>query len=60
MIRKIIAESRGVGLGEVMVEFLPPTSEAAGSNLGRGVSCWKVGSYLPMPSLILVFTFVIN
>ena len=26
-----------------------PTSEAAGSNLGPGASCWKVGSYLPMP-----------
>ena len=24
-------------------------SEAAGSNLGPGASCWKVGSYLPMP-----------
>ena len=24
-------------------------SEATGSNLGRGASCWKVGSYLPMP-----------
>ena len=22
---------------------------AAGSNLGPGASCWKVGSYLPMP-----------
>ena len=32
------------------LEFSPPTSEAAGSNLGPGVSCWKVGSYLPMPS----------
>ena len=21
-----------------------------GSNLGPGASCWKVGSYLPMPS----------
>ena len=29
--------------------FSPPTSEAAGSNLGPGASCWKVGSYLPMP-----------
>ena len=26
------------------------TSEAVGSNLGPGASCWKVGSYLPMPS----------
>ena len=32
-----------------MVEFLPLTSEASGSNLGLGASCWKVGSYLPMP-----------
>ena len=32
-----------------MVEFLPLNSEAAGSNLGLGASCWKVGSYLPMP-----------
>ena len=23
--------------------------EAASSNLGPGASCWKVGSYLPMP-----------
>ena len=37
------------GLGGVVVEFLPPTSKAAGSNLGPGVSCWKIGSYLPMP-----------
>ena len=29
--------------------FSPPTSEAAGLNLGSGASCWKVGSYLPMP-----------
>ena len=33
-----------------MVEYTPPTSDAAGSNLGPGTSCWKVGSYLPMPS----------
>ena len=32
-----------------MVEFSPQTSKAAGSNLGLGTSCWKVGSYLPMP-----------
>ena len=31
------------------LEFSPPTSEAAGSNLGPGPSCWKVGSYLLMP-----------
>ena len=31
------------------LELSPPTSEAASSNLGLGVSCWKVGSYLPMP-----------
>ena len=31
------------------LEFSPPTSEAAGSNLGPGPSFWKVGSYLPMP-----------
>ena len=31
------------------LEFSPPTSEATGSNLGPGASCWKVGSYLPMP-----------
>ena len=31
------------------LEFSPPTSEAAGSNLRPGASCWKVGSYLPMP-----------
>ena len=37
------------GLGGVVVKFSPPTSEAAGSNLGAGASCWKVGSYLPMP-----------
>ena len=35
------------GLGGVAVRVL--TSEAAGSNLGPGASCWKVGSYLPMP-----------
>ena len=32
------------GLGGVAVRVL-----AAGSNLGPGASCWKVGSYLPMP-----------
>ena len=37
------------GLSGVVVEFSPPTSEAAGSNLGPGASCWKVGSYLLMP-----------
>ena len=31
------------------LEFSHPTSEAAGSNLGPGASCWKVGSYLLMP-----------
>ena len=31
------------------LEFSPPTSEAAGSNLGLGTSCWKAGSYLLMP-----------
>ena len=31
-----------------MLEFLHPTSEAAGSNLEPGASCWKIGSYLPM------------
>ena len=31
------------------LEFSPTTSEAAGSNLGPGTSCWKVGSYLSMP-----------
>ena len=36
------------GLGGVAVGVL--ASEAAGSNLGPGASCWKVGSYLPMPS----------
>ena len=30
------------------LEFSPPTSEAAGSNLGPAASCWKVGSYLPI------------
>ena len=28
--------------------FLMPKN-AAGSNLGPGASCWKVGSYMPMP-----------
>ena len=37
------------GLAGVAVKVLAPTSEAAGSNLGPGASCWKVGSYLPMP-----------
>ena len=36
------------GRGGVVVEYTPPTSEAAGSNLGPVASCWKVGSYLPM------------
>ena len=36
-----------LGLGGVVVELLPPTP--AGSNLGPGASCWKVGGYLPMP-----------
>ena len=39
---------RGLG-GVVVIECSPPTSEAVGSNLGPGASCWKVGSYLPMP-----------
>ena len=37
------------GLGGVVVEVSPPTSEAACSNLRAGASSWKVGSYLPMP-----------
>ena len=37
------------GLGGVAVRVLTPTSEAASSNLMLGASCWKVGSYLPMP-----------
>ena len=37
------------GLGSVVVECSPPTSEISGSNLGPGASCWKLGSYLPMP-----------
>ena len=28
----------------------PSTSEVTGSKLGPGTSCWKVVSYLPMPS----------
>ena len=32
----------------LFIAFSPPTSEAAGSNLGPGTLCWKVGSYLPM------------
>ena len=36
-------------LGGVVVEFSTPTSQAAGSNLGSGTSCWKVGTYLSMP-----------
>ena len=41
----------GVAVRDSNLEFSPPTSEAAGSNLGPGASCWKVGtgSYLPMP-----------
>ena len=39
----------GRGLDGVVVEFSPPTSEAAGSNLGPSASCWKVGSDLSMP-----------
>ena len=35
---------------ELPLESLPLTSEVAGSNFGPGASCWKVGSYLPMPS----------
>ena len=34
------------------LEFLPPTLETAGLNLGAGASCWKVGSYLPMPGYL--------
>ena len=37
------------GLGGVMVEFSPPTSEATGSNLEPGASCWKVGSWWRKP-----------
>ena len=33
---------------EYGLECSPSTSEVAGSNLGLGPSCWKVGSYLPM------------
>ena len=32
----------------LLLEFSSPTSEAAGSILGPGASCWKFGSYLPM------------
>ena len=32
-----------------MAEIDCVSSESAGSNLGPGASCWKVGSYLPMP-----------
>ena len=39
----------GGRFGGVVVQFSPPTSEAAGSNLGLGPSCWKGCSYLPMP-----------
>ena len=47
---KIKVSYTGVGgRGGVVVEYTPPTSEVAGSNLGPGASCWKVGSYLPMP-----------
>ena len=38
-----------IALGGIVVEFSPPTSEVAGLNLGAGASCWKVGSYFPMP-----------
>ena len=34
------------GLGGVAVRVLTPN---LCSNLGPGASCWKVGSYLPMP-----------
>ena len=40
----------GMGLGGVAVKVLTPTAETSGSNLELGASCWKVGSYLPMPS----------
>ena len=33
----------------VWLEFSSPTSEATGSNLEPGPSCWKFGSYWPMP-----------
>ena len=36
------------GRGGVVVEYTPPTSEAAGSNLRPGALCWKVGSHLHM------------
>ena len=35
---------------EYGLESSPSTSEVAGSNLGPGDSCCKVGSYLPMPN----------
>ena len=35
---KVVSTKAG-GLDGVVVEFLPPTSEAAGSNLGPGTSC---------------------
>ena len=37
------------GLGGVAVRVLAFNYEVAGSNLGPGASCRKVGSYLPMP-----------
>ena len=39
----------GGGGGLSGLECLHSTSEVTGSNLGLGASCWKVGSYLPMP-----------
>ena len=32
-----------------LLECSPSTSNVAGSNHSLGASCWKVGSYLPMP-----------
>ena len=45
---QVQVEKKG-GISGVVVEFSHPVSEAASSNLGLGVPCWKVGSYLPMP-----------
>ena len=47
----LLCRNRGgsVLIGHQRLQFSPPASEAAGSNLGPGSLCWKVGSYLPMP-----------
>ena len=44
----VLVSECDMGLDGAVVGYSPLTPEIAGSNLGQGSSCWKVGSYWPM------------